>query len=268
MSQKPPIKLLGIPYDVNSSFIQGPALAPPRIRLMETDGSANIYAEGRTPVRKDIVYTDVGDMSLGKKASPIANQEIYDRVSKEIETGEKLLSLGGDHAISFPIIRAHLDRYPDLHILQFDAHSDLYDNFGDNPYSHASPFARLMETGKVQSLTQVGLRTLGPHQYEQAQRFTVNVVEMRNLTDDFIQELQGPLYISLDLDVLDPAFAPGISHYEPGGMQTRTLIDMIHKIKVPIIGADIVEYNPLRDHHNMTAMVAYKLMKELMVKMA
>ena len=90
---------------------------------------------------------------------------------------------------------------------------------------------------------------------------------MKDFNFDFIQTLQQPLYISLDLDVLDPAFAQGISHHEPGGMTTRQLIHIIQNISIEIVGADIVEYNPIRDLNNMTAMVAYKLLKELISKM-
>jgi arginase family enzyme len=113
----------------------------------------------------------------------------------------------------------------------------------------------------------VGIRTLSKHQREQAQKFGVKVIEMKDFSFDFIQNLAAPLYISLDLDVLDPAFAPGISHHEPGGMTTRELIKIIQAIPVEIVGADIVEYNPVRDVQNMTAMVAYKLLKELIAKM-
>ncbi len=119
-----------------------------------------------------------------------------------------------------------------------------------------------MELGKIDSLTQVGIRTLNDHQREQADRFGVDIIEMK----DFEQAtlfLQGPLYISLDLDALDPAYAPGVSHHEPGGMTTRQLIELLHAIEVPVVGADIVECNPTRDINNMTAMVGYKLMKEL-----
>jgi arginase family enzyme len=90
---------------------------------------------------------------------------------------------------------------------------------------------------------------------------------MKYFNTDFIIKLKSPLYISIDLDVLDPAFAPGISHHEPGGMTTRELINIIQKIEVNIIGADIVEYNPIRDVNNMTAMVGYKILKELISKM-
>ena len=124
-----------------------------------------------------------------------------------------------------------------------------------------------METKKIKSLTQVGIRTFNTHQREQAQKFGVRVIEMKDFNFDFIQNLKPPLYISVDLDVLDPAFAPGVSHHEPGGMTALELIKIIQNIPVEIIGADIVEYNPTRDLHNMTAMVAYKIFKELVAKM-
>ena len=169
--------------------------------------------------------------------------------------------------MSYPIIDAFAEKYNGLNILHLDAHADLYENFDDNPFSHASPFARIMETGKIKSLTQAGIRTLNTHQREQANKFDVTLIEMKDFNFNFINQLQSPLYISLDLDVLDPAYAPGISHHEPGGLSTRQLITIIQSITTTIAGADIVEYNPTGDLNNMTAMVAYKLFKELAVQM-
>ena len=117
-------------------------------------------------------------------------------------------------------------------MLHLDAHADLYENFYNNPYSHASPFARLLGKGKIKSLTQVGIRTLNRHQREQANKYGVNVIEMKKFNFDFLQTLQSPLYVSLDIDVLDPAFAPGVSHHEPGGLSTRDLIRIIQNIEV------------------------------------
>lgn len=90
---------------------------------------------------------------------------------------------------------------------------------------------------------------------------------MKDFQFDFLKSLEGPLYISADMDVLDPAYAPGISHHEPGGMSTRQLLYCLQQIQVPIVGADLVEYNPMRDANDMTAMVAYKIFKELAAKM-
>ena len=261
------IQLLGVPYDLNSSFLRGAAGAPPRIRLMETDGSANTFAEDGADIRQEAAYYDLGDLDLAGCSPVVAFQRIRAAASQHIASGQPLLSLGGDHSVAFPLIDAHTERYPGLHVLQIDAHGDLYEDFEGNPYSHASPFARILEQGNIASLTQVGIRSLNTHQRQQIQKYGVNCIEMKDFQMDFLNELQGPLYLSIDLDALDPAFAPGVSHHEPGGMSSRQLLDLIRAIPVPIIGGDIVEYNPIRDLQNMTAMVAYKVMKEVMVKM-
>ena len=261
------LKLIGIPYDANSSYLRGSTLAPKHIRLMDQEGSANRFCEFGNEIVEGKNYKDCGDITFTEINAAFAYRKIKKTISKELEDGSKVISLGGDHSISFPVIEAFSEKYSKLNVLHFDAHADLYDNFENNPYSHASPFARLMEKGVLNSLTQVGIRTFNTHQKEQAQRFDVRVIEMKNFNTDFINSLEAPLYISLDIDVLDPAFAPGISHHEPGGMTTRQLINVIQQIKTPIVGADIVELNPKRDVNNMTAMVAYKLFKELASKM-
>lgn len=261
------IKVIGIPYDNNSSFLKGPAMAPARIRLMDTEGSANIFSESGMEIKYGVTYSDEGDIAFTDINPAKVFETIQQRITALLNDNHKILSLGGDHSISYPVIDAFSNKYEKLNILHLDAHGDLYDNFDNNPYSHASPFARIMETGKVNSLTQVGIRTLTTHQREQAKKFGVRIIEMKDFSYSFIATLQSPLYISLDIDVLDPAFAPGISHHEPGGMNTRELLNIIQQINVPVVGADIVEYNPIRDVNNMTAMVAYKLMKELIGKM-
>ena len=261
------IKVIGIPFDGNSSFLKGPALAPPRIRLMETGGSANSFCENGIHILNGKIYTDLGDMPFANSNPEEVYTKIKAKIHQELETECKIICFGGDHSISFPIIESYADKFKDLNVLHLDAHADLYDNFDNNPYSHASPFARLMEKNIIRSLTQAGIRTLNTHQKEQAAKFGVTVIEMKDFDNDFIKTLQGPLYVSIDLDVLDPAFAPGVSHHEPGGMTSRELIKIIQNISVQIVGADIVEYNPTRDINNMTAMAAYKLFKELVYKM-
>lgn len=261
------IKVIGIPYDANSSFLKGPALAPSRIRLMERDGSANAYAESGLEIVDGITHQDVGDLYFDTANAEKVFGLIKQTIAENLTGAVKIVTLGGDHSITYPVIAAYTKSYSNLHILHIDAHADLYDNFDGNPYSHASPFARIMEKGIINSLTQVGIRTLNTHQREQAKKFDVSVIEMKDLDFGFVKKLKGPLYISLDLDGLDPAYAPGVSHHEPGGLSTRDVISMIQKIEVPIVGADIVEYNPTRDYGNTTAMVAYKLLKELIAKM-
>jgi arginase family enzyme len=124
-----------------------------------------------------------------------------------------------------------------------------------------------MEEGAAQRLIQVGIRTMTGHQREQAKKFGVEVIEMRHLPALDRMKVDGPIYISFDMDVLDPAFAPGISHREPGGMSVREALSHIYAITGNIVGADIVEFNPAQDHTQITAMVGAKLLKEILGKM-
>jgi arginase family enzyme len=123
-----------------------------------------------------------------------------------------------------------------------------------------------MEKGLVNRLVQVGIRTLNDHQKEQVKRFGVEVIEMKDFDPTVSFQFGGPVYISIDMDALDPAFAPGVSHHEPGGLSTREVINIIHQLNGNVVGGDIVEYNPDKDINNITAVVTAKLMKELIGK--
>ncbi|MGZ4814606.1 MAG: arginase family protein, partial [Terriglobales bacterium] len=128
--------------------------------------------------------------------------------------------------------------------------------------------ARIMEGGLASRLIQIGIRTLNGHQKEQAARYKVEQYEMSRLPSLEALGLQGPVYISFDMDVLDPAFAPGVSHREPGGMSVRDTIGYLHAVTGDIVGADIVEYNPARDLDQVTSIVGAKILKEIAGKIA
>ena len=254
------IIIQGIQFDEKSSYQKGPKLAPPLIREALNCGSANMFAENLTSIENSKIE-DKGDFE-------ISNYFDIEKITKtHLDSGAKVFTLGGDHSITFPIIKAHFEKYPKLDILHIDAHCDLYDNFEGDPYSHACPFARIMENGLAVKLVQVGIRTLNTHQAEQAEKLNVEIHQMKNLDLSTIPKFKNPLYISLDMDGFDPAFAPGVSHHEPGGLTSRQVIDLIQSIETEVIGADIVEYNPDRDFQNMTAFLAAKMMKEIVAKM-
>lgn len=254
------INLQGILFDEKSSYQQGPSLAPPLIREALHSGSMNLYSELGVSVENNSL-NDLGDFEIADYMN------IETITSKHLKNDSKVFTLGGDHSITYPIIKAHHKKYPKLDILHIDAHADLYDNFEGDPFSHACPFARIMENGLATRLVQVGIRTLNPHQAAQATKFDVEVHQMKNLDLSAIKKFENPLYISLDMDGFDPAFAPGVSHHEPGGLTSRQVIDLIQNLDAEIIGADIVEYNPTRDFQNMTAFLAAKMMKEIIGKM-
>ncbi len=260
----PPV-LLGVPLDHNSSFLRGSAQAPPLIRQALHSGAWNKTTETRIDLGVPGIFEDAGD--LAAMETPDAFTRIEDSIAKIVEAGKRPVSLGGDHSITYPILRGIGKQIPGVTLVHFDAHPDLYADYEGNPHSHASPFARIMEAQLVHRLIQIGIRTLNAHQYEQAEKYGVKIFEIKDLPDPTHLNLAGPIYVSFDMDALDPAFAPGVSHWEPGGLTTREAISYIHALPGPIIGADIVEFNPVHDATGLTAMVAAKILKELLGKM-
>lgn len=258
------VGLIGIPYDEDSSFQRGAAEAPPLIREAFFSDASNLWSEtgfdfGSKP------FHDEGDLET------LPGEAMRDRITSSIgsllDRGMRPLSLGGDHSITYPILKAFGPRFSDLTIIHIDAHGDLYDQFAGNRYSHACPFARIMEEQLAARLIQIGIRSLTGHQRDQIARFGVETIEMKDWRDDFIPDNGMPVYLSFDIDGLDPAFAPGVSHPEPGGLSTRQAISLIHRIEAPIVGADIVEFNPRRDVAGLTANLCAKLLKEIAAKM-
>ena len=261
------VALIGIPFDLNSTFMRGPALGPARIREVLHAGATNLCAENGIDLGASKILDNRGDIEIDNEYESDWIRVIEENISTLLDTDVPVLTLGGDHAVTYPIVKAFAQKYSALTILQLDAHPDLYDHYKGNRFAHACPFARIMEENLAERLIQIGIRTLNPHQKEQAQHFGVELVEMRHFDIDLIPRINTPVYVSIDLDVLDPAYAPGVSHHEPGGMSTRQLIEVIQRIEAPIVGADIVEYNPRRDPAEITAMVAVKLLKELAARM-
>jgi len=260
--------LLGIPLDINSSFLRGAALAPAKIREAMRSVASNTWTESGVDLWAAEAFADAGDLKLSNSLEKVEEDfaEIERAVRGLLDRNDSPVSLGGDHSITYPVIKAFTQRYPDLSIIHFDAHPDLYEEFEGSRVSHACPFARIMEERLAKRLVQVGVRTMNAHQREQAARFGVEVVEMSELPAYQCLKIQGPVYISFDMDVLDPAFAPGISHREPGGMTVREAIAHLHAIPGTIVGADVVEYNPAQDVSDLTATVAAKIAKEILGK--
>jgi agmatinase len=256
------IAVVGIPFDEFSSFLRGTALAPPKIREAYHSDSSNYFTERGVDLKNHRTWRDVGDMKLPTGTDAIG--EIYSYVNSLLQTHSQLLSLGGDHSITYPVVNALAKKYGTLNILHLDAHPDLYDSFEGNKFSHACPFARIMEEGLAKRLIQVGIRTMNTHQREQANRFGVEVIEMKDWRQSMEFQFEGPVYLSLDVDVLDPAFAPGVSHHEPGGFTSREVISILQNLRADLVGADLVEFNPARDPSGITAMLAGKLFKELL----
>lgn len=251
---------LGLPTYRNSSFLKATLDAPARIAAAMKREESNGWTETGVDVSRPGALDCAGDLAL-------ETPEDFDRIRAAsaaiFRAGRRGLFLGGDHSVTYPILAGLRDVHGPVDVVHVDAHPDLYHDYEGNPLSHASPFARALEAGCIRSLHQFGIRTLNAHQAEQVARFGVQCHEMRNRASWPALDLRGPVYVTIDLDGLDPSCAPGVAHWEPGGLTVREVLDLVLSIEAPVLGGDVVEYHPARDPQGITAVVAAKLALEI-----
>ncbi|MFN2567523.1 MAG: agmatinase [Gemmatimonadaceae bacterium] len=251
--------LIGLPYDASSSFRRGAAAAPKAVREALASPASNSWSEAL--VDAGAVLADAGDVDLANTTD--VRGAIEAGIRRVIEDSGRPIALGGDHSVTYPVLRALRPTCPRLTVLHFDAHPDLYGEFDGDRFSHACPFARVMEERLADRLVQVGIRTMNALQRAGADRHGVEVIDMRAWVAGARPQVREPVYLSIDLDALDPAFAPGVSHREPGGLSVREVLTVIQSLAGAIVGADVVEFNPSQDPIGLTAPVCAKLVKEV-----
>lgn len=254
------VVLHGFPWDASSSYSRGPAHGPAVIRSLLFSEASSQYSLSGVDIKAEIEGYDFIELPADGSA---ARKAITARIARTIADAHCPISLGGDHSVTFPILCAMRDAYGPVNVLHIDAHTDLYDDFDGDPFSHASPFARALEGGCINNLIQVGLRSVGPAQRDLGQQHGVVMLGADAYDQIPYDKLGGPLYVSIDLDGLDPAYAPGVSHPEPGGLSTREVLGIIKRLRATPVGADIVEFNPEKDFNLLTGHLAARLTKEL-----
>jgi len=256
------LAIIGVPFDEKSSFRRGAAGGPAAIRAASTGKCYNPCTELGVDLETDTVLVDLGDVDTsGDVDKTFLRTE--QAVARILEKNAAPIILGGDHSITLHAVRAMARRHRDLDVLHFDAHPDLYSDLYGDRLSHACPMMRIMEEGLAKTLVQVGIRAASNDQRANAAKAGVRMIEMKDVREPPALEFRNPLYVSFDLDALDPAFAPGVSHLEPGGLSVRQAVAVIQALKARIVGFDIVELNAARDPSGITAAAAFKLLKEL-----
>lgn len=256
---------LGIPDDSQSSYRWGCSRAPALIRSAYDGRSFNSTTESGADLYKSVL--DLGN--LEPQQSWEASSSRYRSVVEALLNDGKIPFIaGGDHAITIPVLEAFRTLGEPVHVVQIDAHPDLYAEFKGSTQSHACVAARLLEMDHVASVTQLGIRTLNDEQSKQIVRFHDR---LRLL---FARDLTGPLpslrhipddasvYLTVDMDGFDPAYAPGVSHPVPGGLTARQVLSLIQSSHWKLIGMDVVEINPSMDTNNLTAILAARLLHE------
>ncbi|MGI6422300.1 MAG: agmatinase [Syntrophomonadaceae bacterium] len=258
--------LLGIPFDATTSFRPGTRLAPYRIR--EVSEGIEEYSIYQDRSLETLDFYDAGDIIL-----PFGNViECMNRIEHIghyfLKQGKKLFSMGGEHLISWPLIKSYHQHYPELVVLQLDAHADLRDHYLGETLSHASVMRQAAELLGPRRVFQLGIRSCTGDELSYAQSHTRIYVDVLLEVLDQVKELIGsrPVYFTLDIDVLDPAFAPGTGTPEPGGFSSRQVLQLMHQIQdLNIVGFDLVEVSPPYDNSEITSILAAKILREALL---
>lgn len=260
--EKSDIVMVGIPYDGTCSFKPGSRFAPAEIRL------ASIGLETYSPYfdkdLDDIKFHDAGELDL-----PFGNRDksldiIYKTTKDVLNNHKKWIGIGGEHLVSLPAIKAHAEHFPNLAVIQFDAHADMRDEYLGEEKSHATVMKRVSEY--VNEVYQVGIRSGTKEEFEEIK----NRNSLINSLDEF-KELSTklgnkPVYLTIDLDVLDPSIISGTGTQEAGGMSFNKFISYIKEIsKLNIIGADVVELAPNYDTSGVSTITAAKVIREVLM---
>ena len=259
-----------IPYEGTVSFLSGAINGPDAI-LDVSDQMEHIDEELHIEFPKAGIVTL--DPLLVMETPDEEMTMIYESVSPLFKKGKLPIFLGGEHSITAPIVRAAFDAYPDLSVLQFDAHADLRDSYSGTKHSHAAVMRRVLEI--TPKLVQVGIRSFSPEEYEQCHHqidhaITVPTLERPNgfhwAMEQILNRLSKDVYITFDIDALDPAYAPATGTPEPGGMTWRQATQIIEQVSLAknVVGADVVEVAPFGNRNVITEFLAARLVAKFM----
>ncbi|SEF34738.1 agmatinase [Amycolatopsis pretoriensis] len=263
------VAVVGVPFDSGVSYRPGARFGPAAVR--EASRLLRPYhPELDVSPFEQMQVVDAGDIAV----NPFNIGEAIETLQQEAEAlqanGTRLVTVGGDHTIALPLLRAAAKKHGPVALLHFDAHLDTWDTYFGEPYTHGTPFRRASEEGilDTSALSHVGTRgpLYGKRDLEEDRRLGFGIVTSGDVlrrgvaeTVDALRQRIGdrPLYVSVDIDVLDPAHAPGTGTPEAGGMTSRELLEILRGLRdLNLVGADVVELAPAYDHAEITAIAA------------
>ncbi|NPE08242.1 MAG: agmatinase [Asgard group archaeon] len=271
--------VLGIPWDASSSFRRGAAEGPTFIRHATSGQLYNSFAETGRNIKDTWQIFDLGDGLIETPDAMEAKHIVLSTLTKYHRHGMRFFFLGGDHLSTYFAFTA-LKKLQDLRmgLIYIDAHPDLYEHYEGNPYSHACVVKRIIDETNIEpeTIIQVGIRSPTPEQIDYANSVGIKTITTKDIAQNgpqtaaetvksFIPKYLDGVYLSIDLDVLDPAYAPGVGNPEPAGLTTRELIEFLHGLQgIKIHSFDIVELCPKFDPSGISALAAAKLIKEIL----
>lgn len=258
--------LFGIPMDFTTSYRPGARFGPGRIR--EASYGVEEWSYHQRADLRDRAFYDLGDVAVVYGQVQEALDRAYAVARQIVGDGKVPFMLGGEHLCTVPVVRAVAERYPDLVLLQFDAHADLRDDYLGNPLSHACAMRRCLDFLPPDRLYQFGIRSGTRDEYEFGRtRCHLYPREVLAPLQRLVPALRGrPVYITIDIDVMDPAYAPGTGTPEPGGISSREMLDAIAAMAgLQVVGFDVVEVAPQLDETDRTAVLAALLVREALL---
>lgn len=256
--------IFGIPFDATTSYKPGARFGPDEVR------NASWGLETFSPILKkdliDVKICDKYNLLMEGNQSEIINRAYS--ASKDILEAKKIpVMIGGEHSVTYPVVKAVKSVYDDFAVIHFDAHCDLREEYMGNEQSHASVIRRTYDLTK--DIFQFGIRSGDQDEWEFGWKNTNISMEMPTKDDiKKIKELEKPIYVTIDIDVLDPAFVPGTGTPEPCGFTPKELINslyLLEEIKEKIVGFDVVEVSPHYDIGKITSVTAAKIIRELIL---
>ncbi|EKN62981.1 agmatinase [Schinkia azotoformans] len=261
--------LYGMPMDWTVSFRPGSRFGPARIR--EVSVGLEEYSAYLDRELEEVKYYDAGDIPLPFGNAQRSLDMIEDFVGQILAADKFPLGMGGEHLVTWPVIRAMYKKYPDLAIIHMDAHTDLRENYEGEPLSHSTPIRKAAELIGPQNVFSFGIRSGMKEEFQWAKEVGMYIAKFEVLEPlkEILPKLAGrPVYVTIDIDVLDPAHAPGTGTVDAGGITSRELLASIHEIAksdIKVVGADLVEVAPIYDPSEQTANTASKLLREMIL---
>jgi len=261
--------LYGMPMDWTVSYRPGSRFGPNKIR--EVSIGLEEYSPYLDRELEDVKFFDAGDIPLpfGNPEKSLLEIETY--VHTLLKDDKIPMGMGGEHLVSLPVMKAVASKYDDLAIIHFDAHTDLRENYEGEEYSHSTPIRKIADHIGPKNVYSFGIRSGMKEEFEWAKEQGMHLYKFEVLEPlkQVLPTLDGrPVYITIDMDVLDPAHAPGTGTVDAGGITSRELLASIHAIAasgVNVVGFDLVELAPVYDHSDQTANTASKLIREMIL---
>ncbi|MCS1352643.1 agmatinase [Mechercharimyces sp. CAU 1602] len=261
--------IYGMPMDWTASFRAGSRMGPKRIR--EVSLVLEEYSPALDRDLSEVKYYDAGDIPLPIGNPEKSQEQIGHFVRQVIQQGKTPIGLGGEHLVTWPIIQELVQKHGDLVVLQLDAHADLRTDYEGEKHSHATPLRKITELIGAENVFQLGIRSGTREEFHYAKEAGIHFYPFEVLTPlkKILPQLKGrPLYVTIDIDVLDPAYAPGTGTPEPGGISSSELLAAVKELALAdlqIVGADLVEVAPHYDQTEQTAVVAAKVIREMLL---